>query len=315
MVGTTAARWTPTAVVPAALVGVLIARLIAGSASNPTGGVDVAVRASADLAGAIVLGCGLLLTLAAGSRHVDGDSVWRVVAVAAGSWSVCEAALLVLGAVRSSSVAVRNISLQTFTEYVQNIEAGRVGTAVLVVAVAATVLATVVIREGHDLSGVLLGVPAAIALAARPVTGHMSQQTGGAPLLALHVVAAAIWLGLLFAMAVTLRSRTAWAEFLPRYSRIALWCVVVVALTGLIDASVRVGSIASLTDTGYGRLVITKTVLVLALVAGGWWHRRRWVRDIGAHRTDPTVSITRAATETAVMAVAFGVAAALSTTA
>jgi putative copper resistance protein D len=78
---------------------------------------------------------------------------------------------------------------------------------------------------------------------------------------------------------------------------------------------VRLTSVTALVDTDYGRLILLKSVLLVALVIGGWWRRRTWVSVIGAHTTHATVSTRRAVVETAAMAVAFGVAAALATTA
>ena len=311
MAGTTARPWWPAVVVPAALGGVLLAWVLA---VDPVL-IDTGIRSVADVAGAVLLGIGLLTLLAQHSRHVDTSGVWRIAAVTAGCWAVCEAALLVFGAARSGAVPATDMSLAMFADYLQNIAGGRIGTAVVVVSVAMTILATTTVRLDLDISGIVVVVPTSIALIVRPMTGHMSQQPAGALLVALHVLAASIWLGLLLAMAVALRTRTSWAELLPRYSTIALWCVVVVTITGAVDAAVRLGSLDALTGTDYGRLVLAKTALVVLLVAAGGWQRRTWVREIGSHRTDAAVSIRRAVTETAAMAVAFGVAAALATTA
>ncbi|MBY6687860.1 CopD family protein [Rhodococcus sp. BP-149] len=311
MAGTTTARWSPLAVVPAALLGVIAALVLAPS-DLP---LDSLVRTGADVAGAVVLGFGLLILWARDSRHVDDHLAWRGALVAAACWAVSEVTLLVLGAARSDAVSATAVSLGTFTDYVQNIANGRIGSAVVVVALATAVLAATALRTDLEVSGIVVVVPTAVALIARPMTGHMAQHAVGALLVAVHVVAASVWLGLLVAMAVTLRSRTAWADLLPRYSAAALWCVVAVAVTGVVNAAVRLTSVTALVDTDYGRLILLKSVLLVALVIGGWWRRRTWVSVIGAHTTHATVSTRRAVVETAAMAAAFGVAAALATTA
>ena len=311
MAGTTTARWSPLAVVPAALLGVIVALVLAPS-DLP---LDSTVRTVADVAGAVVLGLGLLILWARDSRHVDDSLAWRGALVAAACWAVAECALLVLGAARSDAVSTTAVLLSTFSDYVRDIANGRLGTAVVVVAVAMAVLAATAVRTDLEISGIVVVVPTAVALIARPMTGHMAQQPAGALLVGVHVVAASVWLGMLVAMAVTLRSRTAWADLLPRYSATALWCVVAVAVTGVVNAAVRLASVTDLVDTGYGRLVLLKSILLVTLVIGGWWRRRTWVRVIGAHTTDAAVSIRRAVVETAAMAVVFGVAAALATTA
>ncbi len=118
-----------------------------------------------------------------------------------------------------------------------------------------------------------------LALIARPIGGHMSQQTLGSLLDAAHVLAAATWFGMLTALALTARSRGAWASLLPRYSTIAWRCVWVLAATGLINAAVRLGGIAPLVTTGYGRVVLAKVVALAGLLAaGGGCAARGWAR-------------------------------------
>jgi putative copper resistance protein D len=73
--------------------------------------------------------------------------------------------------------------------------------------------------------------------------------------------------------------------------------------------------VGALVDTGYGRIVLAKTAALLALGALGWWWRRTWVPAAGAHRMQAEDSLRRAVLEALAMAVAFGLAAALATTA
>lgn len=317
---TTARRWEPAVVVPAGLLGVVLAELLGGPASAgaataaPERGAS-GVRLATDLSGSLVLGLGLLLLLTRGTRHLRGAHPWRWTALAAAVWAGAEVALLVDGAAAAAGGSVLELSTGVFADYLLDISAGRVGIATVAVAVGITVLAAVAATTETDVPGVLVVAPTTVALIARPVTGHMSQQFAGAPLIAAHVLAAAVWLGLLLAMALTLRTRTAWAALLPVYSRAAFWCVIVIVVTGVIDAAVRLGSVNELLTGAYGHLVIAKTVLAIALVLGGWWRRRTWVSTIADHRTDAPVSVRRAAVETAVMTFTVGVAAVLATTA
>ncbi|MBY6364459.1 CopD family protein [Rhodococcoides corynebacterioides] len=304
-------RWSPLAVVPAAALGVLVAVLLAG---GETESVDSAVRAVADLAAATTLGLGVVLLAGATSRHVDDARAWRAVAVTAGTWCVAEAALLLLGAARSQGLAASDLTTAGFADYLGGVVGGRLGAAVVLITALLASAAVVVVRTGADVTGVLVVVPVGVAVVMRPITGHLGQQAFGAPTIALHVLAASIWLGVLLALALTLRTRGGWAEMLPRYSRAAGWCVGIVVITGVVAAVGRVGSVSALIDDGYGRLVLTKAALAVLLVAGGWWRRRTWVATIGDHRTSAPVSVGRAVSECALMAVAFGVASTLATT-
>ena len=143
----------------------------------------------------------------------------------------------------------------------------------------------------------------------------MSQQSFGSVLAAVHALAAAAWFGLLVALASVVRSRGQWATVLPRYSAVALPLIGAVALTGIVNGLVRLGGLGPLLSTGYGRILLAKTVVLLALLALGWWWRRSWVGRAADHRMTADASLRRAVIEVAVMAVAFGLASALAVTA
>lgn len=304
-------RWLPLAVVPAAALGVLVAVILArGDTDAP----DSGLRAVADLAAATTLGLGVVLLVGATSRHVDDARAWRAVVVTAATWCVTEAALLLLGAARSQGVVASDLTTAGFADYLGGVVGGRLGAAVVLITALLAAGAVAVVRTGADVSGVLVMVPVSVAVVMRPITGHLGQQNFGAPTIALHVLAASIWLGVLLALALTLQSRGGWAEMLPRYSRAAGWCVGIVVVTGVVAAAGRLGSVSALVVDGYGRLVLAKAALAVLLVAGGWWRRRTWVATIGDHRTPAPVSVRRAVAECAFMAVAFGVASTLATT-
>jgi mono/diheme cytochrome c family protein/uncharacterized membrane protein len=60
------------------------------------------------------------------------------------------------------------------------------------------------------------------------------------------------------------------ALLIPRFSRLAIAAVVLMGVTGLYSAVLRVGSFAALTGTLYGRTLIVKSLLTLpALIVGG----------------------------------------------
>lgn len=112
-------------------------------------------------------------------------------------------------------------------------------------------------------------------------TGHSS--TGGAHDLAtnsliLHVLAAALWVGGLAALLALAVARgadraTALATAVPRFSRMALACWLVLAGTGVVNALVRV-PLSDLATTTYGLLVLGKVAALIVLGAIGAVHRR-----------------------------------------
>ncbi len=133
-------------------------------------------------------------------------------------------------------------------------------------------------------AAVLLGLALA-ALVPPVLTGHSA--ASGAHYLAVvsllvHVVAASLWVGGLLGLAwVAWRGSKRLPAGLRRYSALAAWCLAVVAVSGVVNAAVRLGEPTALVTTAYGVLVLGKAAALLALGAFGWVHRRRTVADLG----------------------------------
>lgn len=302
---TARARWALLLAVPATTLGVALGwALAAGQDHHP----DTLVRACADGLAATVLGLGLL-------PRLRGVVPWRIAAGIAAAWTVLEVLLLILAAGAADDVGPGELTLAEFVEFLTGLSTGRVDAAVTTCAAAAAGYAAWAYRGSAVRSADPFAVLAAVGLVLRPATGHLSQQPFGSLLGAAHTVAAATWFGLLVAIALVARSRRDWAALLPRYSDWAMRCVIVVAATGVVNALVREGRLAPFVETGYGRMLLAKLVLLVGLVGLGWWWRRVWVAPAAAHRVDAEVSLRRAIGEVASMAVVFGVAAALATAA
>lgn len=295
------------AVVPAGLLGVGLAWLLARPDPAPVAGV---VRVLADCAGATVLGLAALPRL-----HDRLRPPWLALAVLGGVWWVAEGAVLLFEAADVVGVPVGELDPRRFGTYLTGVSGGQIGVAVLVGTAVLTGYAALAYRRGDDPSPDLVLVFAAVALALRPVTGHMSQQPLGSILAAVHALAAGTWFGVLVALALVVRGRREWAATLPRYSALAVPLVAVVGVTGIVNGLIRLGGLTALLDTGYGRILLAKATLLAVLLALGWWWRRDWVRCAADHRMDAAASLRRAVLEVAVMAVAFGLAAVLAVTA
>ncbi|MCF0095644.1 cytochrome c oxidase assembly protein [Micromonospora sp. MH99] len=101
--------------------------------------------------------------------------------------------------------------------------------------------------------------------------------------LALHVLAAAVWIGGLVALLMVRRSRLL-ADAAARYSRLALGCFVAVTVSGLANAAVRLGTIEELWQSRYGWLILGKLAAVLILGALGAVHRSHTLPAMRAGR-------------------------------
>jgi len=162
------------------------------------------------------------------------------------------------------------------------------------------------------LFGLALLGPVPVAL-----TGHSAG--GGAhdvatDSLVLHVLAASLWVGGLIALLATAATPRgpdrdgALATAVPRFSRLALVCWVVLAVSGVVNALVRVPAWA-LVGTGYGALVLAKAVALGVLGVAGARHRRYSVDK--ATRGEPGALLRLGGVEVLLMLATVGLAVAL----
>ncbi|MEV0947069.1 CopD family protein [Rhodococcus sp. NPDC049939] len=310
----TARQWLLLFAVPTSLVGVAFGWALARPEDHTS---SSAVRAISLLLGSVVLGLAVLGWWSrTDSRSFARDPrLWQLTTLVAASWTLAEGVRLAMTASAVNAEPLLELSSGRFAQYVTETSAGRVGLAVLACTAAATVWSAIAFGRKDARSPVPVLALAALALVARPITGHMSQQTLGSILDVVHVLAAALWLGVLAALGLMLRSRGDWAKWLPKFSDLAVWCVVLLTVAGVINAVVKLGGVTPLFDTGYGRIVLVKSLLLAALLGLGWWWRRTWVGQAAAHRVTAEASLRRATLEVVAMAVVFGLAAVLATTA
>jgi len=128
----------------------------------------------------------------------------------------------------------------------------------------------------------------------------------------LHVLGAAVWLGGLVGVLAVRRllSSTALTTVLRRYSSVALLCFIVVSISGVLSAQIRVEDWANLLSP-YGVLVVIKVAALGALgVIGVYWRRIAIVRA----SSSPRWFMGLAGAEIGFMGLASGVAAALART-
>lgn len=240
-------------------------------------------------------------------------------AVAAGTWTVLSVAGLVL---RYASVSGRPLGSSTFGEelglYVTQVDLGRNQLGIVAVAAAVTALALVVQTPTGAAWCAGLTV---VALWQQAQGGHAAGATShelATSSMFLHLVGAAVWIGALAALAVLAgRLGDDLRPSVERYSVVAGWCFVLVAVSGLVNAVIRLGGLDGL-GTRYGVLVLVKAVLFVVLGLLGAAHRRAALPRLAAPGAGPGAGWLFwrvVAVEVAVMGAVSGVAVALSSTA
>jgi putative copper resistance protein D len=291
--------------VPAVLLGLLLAWVLARPAGPETESIAGAV---ALIAGMTVLGLSTLKVLGGDTLT---PSVLRLVSALAAVWAVSLLISAWLGAAKRIGLSLQDVGINDFFRVSGT-------TAALIAAVCALIVAllcAVWIRYPSFIAGEAVTALAALGLVIGPVTGHLGQQTGGAVLMAVHVLAASWWCGSLAALALTVRGRKGWATSLPTFSRYAQWLVLVLIISGVVAAISELDSISDVWSTGYGRILIAKSAGMVLLLAVAVDQRRRWLPAAEGHRMAEEGSLRRAVIEVVLMAVVIGLAAGLGTTA
>ena len=278
------------------------------------------VRAAGEIAGAVAVGSFMFAAFLVppqqnGVLDADGYRALRVGTVASGAWTVCAALLVPL--------TVSDVTGQPLTSRLSPSDIWSVASLVetagawrwtAFLAAIVTVASIPVLRWSP--TPVLFG-GSLVTLIPLALTGHSS--AGGSHDLAtnsllIHLMAAALWAGGLLALLVHALRGGGHADLAARrFSAVALWCFVAMALSGVVNALVRIRP-TDLFDNGYGWLVIAKASALCALGVVGWRQRRS---GVAALQSDPEARgplIRLALTEAVIFGLTFGVAVALSRT-
>lgn len=196
----------------------------------------------------------------------------------------------------------------------------RVGQAWLGRAVAAVALACLAAwlrRRPRPGLGLDAAVVLSVVLCLAPAVGGHARVNGPVAFLtdAVHVLAAAVWVGGLAAVGLAIwlagpDRRALVARALPRFSTAALVSVGVLLACGVVNGYLQVRSWDALVHTTYGKLVLVKAALLVPLVLLGAYQRLRAVPAARAGRPMPGF-VRAAAHELGLMAAVVGVTAVL----
>jgi cytochrome c oxidase assembly factor CtaG/putative copper export protein len=277
------------------------------------------VRAVGEIAAVVAVGAFLFATFLVppqrtGVLDADGYRAVRLGTGASAVWAVCAALLVPL--------TISDVAGQPLVNHLNPVTlwslAGLVNTAsawrwTAFLAAAVMLASRLVLRWSWT---PLLLAGSLVTLVPLGLTGHSS--AGGSHDLAtngllIHLFAGSLWAGGLLAVVIhALRGGEHAGLATRRFSAIAVWCFAAMAVSGVVNALVRVTPPELLT-TDYGRLVTAKLVALCLLGVVGW-RQRRSIEALPADPDAPGALIRLGVIEAVIFALTFGIAVGLGRT-
>jgi len=236
-------------------------------------------------------------------RAAWSAAIWAVLAIAQLVFTLASALALPLTSAASADVV---------STYANELAPTR---ALLVMAVLAIVITAAAITVSTTGAAITWLVVALVAAMLPALAGHSSglgdhalATTAGAA----HAIAATVWIGGLFALALhAVRGMPHFAESVRRFSGIAVTAFVLLGVSGIANGYTRLEYPAQLLTTGYGQLLIVKVVLLAGLAGIAWVMRDVIARNTSASLRSRFARI--AGIELLVMMMAVGIGVALAT--
>lgn len=324
----TTKRWG-SAAVAAALVALTLALVAGGGAadgaveglSNPGAltrwGLPLA-KVVLDGAAAVTIGfLGLAAVLPARNRQLQGDAV-RALKIASTAALIWAAGTAVVHFLTLSDLVGQPLNLalrgEGFVSFTLSVAQGQSYAATFVLALVVAVTARLTVGHGGAIALPCIGLGAFVPIG---LIGHSASgdyhHSATVALLA-HILSMAVWVGGLVAVSwyAGIRGRE-----LPRiartFSSVALCCYVLIAVSGVMQAWVDLSAVTDLFTTRYGLIMVAKILVLITLGFVGNAHRRHTLKLMDSGKR--TAFRRLAGGEVVLMAVAVGLAVALSRTA
>ncbi|MGN9782983.1 copper resistance D family protein [Nonomuraea sp. ZG12] len=279
------------------------------------------VRVLLDVSAVAVVGLSLLAKLLGFDAPDKTEPVMRRVrplaVTAAWAWAVCALLTIVLQTAELNPGSVPTLGM--IASYVDTVGTGQGLLFSAACALAAAGIGLMAVRFGEKVPAELRIIVALFGLLPIPVTGHAVNSVWHDPIMIMmevHVMGAAAWTGGLVATAVFVASRRELlAVVLPRFSRLATVCLLMVGASGLVSGlgtmalTPGVELPAAILTSQYGILVVIKVTLTALLVPLAAHIRFRLMP--GIRRGEAMAVAGWATAELAVMGLAYGVAVAI----
>ena len=263
----------------------LIVGMFTGGAASPSQLGDVgevlrwgtpAFRSINNIAQAITIGSLIFVAFSLGEKSKAFAKTLSVAAIAASVWALSGTAYLLatfLNVTGSDLSAETSFTEQLFV-FITDIELGQM-LALNFAGAFVLSIATLLVRKLFGAAvcaaiGLLSLVPVALSGHAAGTASHAMAVNS----LGLHLVGISIWLGGLVAIVFAYKAQPA-TDMVKRYSSLALAGFGLVIVSGFASAQIRIGTIENLFGTGYGQLVILKTITFILLGVIGAMHRKK----------------------------------------
>jgi len=277
----------------------------------------VAMDASAVVAIGLLLLASVLLPSHKGRLTAQAATYVRGATWAALVWAVAAVATLYFQASEFLARTIGQVSVDEVTAYAGSVSGG---IALMFVVLLTTGIALFGRTATTATGGLWLLVLALVATTPPALTGH-SASSGAHELavtgLAMHVISISVWVGGLAAVTYHAVRRDAQEPSVAahRFSRLALWAYVGVAISGAASALARLSSPAELVTTEYGLIILVKIILFGVLGAFGYMHREFALKGVGDSAFLRPLFLRIALVEVLVMATVIGVSVGLGRTA
>ncbi|MDA3146801.1 bifunctional copper resistance protein CopD/cytochrome c oxidase assembly protein [Leucobacter sp. UCMA 4100] len=275
-------------------------------------------RMLVNLSGGVLIGS---LLLAVWALKGEGAELRAVLDLAAGAAATLTAASTAAFVFMYLDMTGQDFSFDesfgaSLAQFATEIDLGKLWVLMMLLGAISTVMCFAVQDRRWVLAAFVVSVLTLFPLAQQ---GHAQGAAGHAQAvntLFIHMLGAAVWIGGLVALIVVSRvvDRQRIQVITERYSFLALFAFVAVALSGIVSAMLRIGTMEDLFGTGYGMVVMLKTGAIVALGIFGAVHRLIMIPKIGASDRGRRAFGQVVVVELAVMGIASGLAAALGRT-
>lgn len=250
----------------------------------------------------------------------DSPAFERVMALASGAavaWTLAALAVLVLTYSDAAGLPLSGDATYTqgLASYLTDFDTGR---AWLSTTIIAAVVATMTFGARSSLWLALTLLLALGGLVPMALIGHSASgddHNAAVNSIALHLVGVCLWVGGLIVLAVIsgkLGKQT--TTVLHRYSALAVFAFALVFFSGIINAGLRIGSLAQL-GSEWGLLVTFKAIATILLGGIGLMHRQWIIPQLDVNKSARRVLWQLIAVELVIMGAVSGVAVALARTA